>query len=86
MYSAYLCSVKDKWSYLDFVNITNEKDFNDYVKTSKKKSIIKSDVEPKYGDEIITLSTCSYHLWGRERDDGRFVVVFVKDNHGDSEE
>lgn len=83
VYAAYACDIQDKWSYLDFVNIKDETKFNDYITQSKKKSVIKSDIEPKYGDEIITLSTCSYHIWrhGRLSPDGRFVVVFVKDNH-----
>ena len=87
VYAAYPCSIQDKWSYLDFVNITNESEFDEYVKVSKEKSIIKSDVKPKYGDEMITLSTCSYHLWrwGRVDPNGRFVVVYVKDNHTEAE-
>lgn len=85
LYAAYPCSIKDKWSYLDFVNITDETKFDDYVKQSKKKSVIKTNVTPKYGDDIITLSTCSYHVWrhGILSSEGRFVVVFVKDNHSE---
>jgi sortase B len=51
----------------------NEKDFNAFISEIKKRSVIKSDITPEYGDRILTLSTCEYST-----NDGRFVVFGVK--------
>ena len=56
---------EDAWQ-LDF---SDSKEFDNWVKNQKNLSAFKSDIEPKYGDKIFTLSTCSY-----EFDDARFVL------------
>jgi len=47
--------------------------FNAFINDIKRRTIIRSDITPQYGDQIMTLSTCEYST-----DDGRFVVFAVK--------
>jgi len=58
----------------------NEEDFNTFISEIKKRSVIKSDITPKYGDRILTLSTCEYST-----SDGRFVLFGVKKDDGQNE-
>ena len=50
-----------------------EEFFDNYVKNAKKASIYDIETTAKYGDQLITLSTCDY-----SQKDGRFVVVAKK--------
>jgi sortase B len=50
-----------------------EKAFDAFISEIKQRSVVKSDVTPKFGDRILTLSTCEYST-----NDGRFVVFGVK--------
>ena len=56
---------EDAWQ-LDF---SDSAEFDNWIKYLKESSAFKSDIEPKYGDKIFTLSTCSY-----EFDNARFVL------------
>ena len=41
------------------VDFDGEKDFDDFVAMIKKRSVFKSNEVVKYGDKILTLSTCT---------------------------
>lgn len=69
----YYKSEKNVFRYYFFVNADNEKDFDSYVENAKKASIYDTGKTAKYGDQLMTLSTCSYHT-----EDGRFAVVAKK--------
>lgn len=56
--------------YYYFINANNEAEFNYYVNECKKKSIYDTGKTARYGEQILTLSTCSYHT-----KDGRFALV-----------
>ena len=71
----YYKSEKDVFRYYFFINAENEQEFNEYVENSKKASLYNIDATAKYGDQLLTLSTCSYHT-----EDGRFAVVARKIN------
>lgn len=60
------------FKYYQYAGITTEKSFNEYVAGVKAESEYDTDVEAEYGDQLITLSTCNYHV-GDGR--GRFAVV-----------
>ena len=62
-----------KFKYYEFVNAGSKEEFDQYVKNLKNMSITDTGVEVSYGDKLITLSTCAYHVT-----DGRFVVVAKK--------
>lgn len=61
------------FKYYEFVNAGDEKEFLDYVDNIKKMSIIDTGVDVQYGDKLVTLSTCAYHV-----EDGRFAVIAKK--------
>ena len=67
---------KDVFKYYNFMNSESEKENNNFIKNIKKASIYDIDEIAEYGDELITLTTCSYYT-----EDGRFVVVGKKRIH-----
>lgn len=69
----YYKSEKDVFRYYYFINAENEEEFNEYVNNSKKESLYNIEATAKYGDQLLTLSTCSYHT-----EDGRLAVVARK--------
>ncbi len=60
----------DGLRYYAYTDLTDEATFNYYVEKVKIGSIYETGVTAEFGDELLTLSTCSYHT-----DNGRFVVV-----------
>lgn len=65
-------SEKNVFRYYNFVTAESEKDYNNFVKNAKETSLYETNKDAKYGDRLITLVTCSYHV-----EDGRFVVIGV---------
>ena len=59
--------------YYQYADLSNEADFAAYVEQVKKAALYDTGVNAQYGEQLLTLSTCSYHT-----DDGRFVVVAKK--------
>ncbi len=59
-----------EFKYYQYAGITSQSDFNEYVKGVKALSEYDTGVVAEYGDQLVTLSTCAYHV-----DDGRFFVV-----------
>ena len=66
-------NVGEGFSYHQFVDAENEKEFNEFVSTCKKLSFYDTGITPVYGDKLICLSTCEYTL-----DNGRLVVAAVR--------
>ena len=66
----YHKSEKNVFRYYFFLNSESEEEYNQFVKNAKNASIYPIDVTASYGDQLITLSTCSYYV-----EDGRFAVV-----------
>ena len=66
----YYKSEKNVFRYYYFINSQSEEKYNQFVKNAKNASIYSIDVTANYGDQLITLSTCSYYV-----QDGRFAVV-----------
>ena len=69
----YYTNEKNVFRYYYFVNSKDEKEYNEFVKNAKEASVYDTGKTAKYGDQLITLSTCSYHT-----KDGRFAVVARK--------
>lgn len=69
-YSQIYPKDSNKFKYYQYPAITTEADFNDYVKSVKALSEYDTEVTAEYGDQLVTLSTCAYHV-----EDGRFFVV-----------
>jgi len=72
----YYKSEKDVFRYYFFINAENQQEFNEYVQNSKQASIYDIEETAEYGDQLLTLSTCSYHT-----EDGRLAVVARKMKH-----
>lgn len=66
----YYKNEKDVFRYYYFINANNEEEYNNYVSESKKASLYDTGKTAKYGDQLLTLSTCEY-----SQEDGRFVVI-----------
>ncbi len=58
------------FAYHLFDDAENETEYNDFVDTCLELSMYKTGIVPQYGDKLLTLSTCDFHL-----DNGRLVVV-----------
>ncbi len=69
----YYSNETNVFRYYYFVNAESEEAYNDFVSNAKKASKFDTGVDAKYGDKLITLSTCEY-----SRENGRFVVVAKK--------
>lgn len=66
----YYQSEKNVFRYYFFVNAETEQEYNEFINNAKNASLYNISPTAKYGDQLITLSTCSYHV-----KDGRFAVV-----------
>ena len=66
----YHKSEKNVFRYYFFLNNESEEEYNQFVKNAKNASLYPIDATANYGDQLITLSTCSYYV-----EDGRFAVV-----------
>lgn len=69
----YYQNETDVFRYYFFVNAENEEEYDEFVNNAKKVSIYDTGVEAKFGEQLLTLSTCEY-----SQDNGRFVIVAKK--------
>ena len=60
----------DSFKYYQFTEAKTEPEFNTYIQKCKELSLYETGVSAKYGDKLITLSTCEY-----SQKNGRLVVV-----------
>ncbi len=61
------------FAYYEFIDAGSEEEFNEYVSKVKSLTPYKTNDDVKYGDKLITLSTCAYHAT-----EGRYVLVGKK--------
>ncbi len=59
-----------RFEYWNYIELDDEEIFYDYVNEVKRRSLILTNVDVEYGDQLLTLSTCSNVI-----SNGRFVVV-----------
>lgn len=67
----------DCWNALDFAD---EKEFYDFVNEAKRRTIRTNDVDVEYGDQLLTLSTCST-FFPDER--GRLIILARRVREGE---
>ena len=65
-----MANESNSFEYYNFVNASTEDDYRAYIEKCKALSLYDTGIDAKYGDKLITLSTCEY-----SQDNGRFVVV-----------
>lgn len=58
------------FKYYQFIDANSEKEFDSYMNEMAKMSLYDTGVTARYGDSLLTLSTCD-----NSQTDGRFVVV-----------
>lgn len=61
------------FKYYQFIEPNSEEEFDSAMRSMASMSMYDTGVEAKWGDDLITLSTCDY-----DENDGRFVVVAKK--------
>lgn len=61
------------FKYYEFINSSSEDEFNTFIKRCKELSFDDTGKTAKYGDKLLTLSTCEYSA-----KNGRLVVVAKK--------
>lgn len=74
IFAVFRSSVYDEnttdFQYYNYIQISNEEQFNSYAENVKKHSIYNTGIDVAYGDNLITLSTCEY-----SKQNGRLVIV-----------
>ena len=58
------------FKYYSFIDTNSEEEYNNYVSNVKGLSLYDTGISAKYGDQLITLTTCEY-----SQKNGRIVVV-----------
>lgn len=66
----------DCWNKLNF---SGEDDFYNFVNEAKRRTIRTNEVDVKYGDELLTLSTCDDYLGDR----GRLIIMARRVREGE---
>lgn len=67
---AYKVDDENVFRYYDYTDLTEETAFAEYLGYISDAALYDTGVTAEYGDQLLTLTTCSYHT-----SDGRFVVV-----------
>lgn len=58
------------FKYYSFIDTNKESEYNDYIANVKRLSLYNTGVDAKFGDQLITLTTCEY-----SQKNGRIVIV-----------
>lgn len=61
------------FKYYQFIDANSEQEFDSFMQEMAAMSLYDTGVTARYGDQLLTLSTCDY-----QQSDGRFVVVAKK--------
>jgi sortase B len=69
-YSQVYNKSDDVFKFYKFFDAKTQDEFDDWYKNIKALSVYDTGVTAEFGDEFLTLTTCSFHV-----EDGRFVVV-----------
>ena len=70
---AYRADDKNVFRFYNYTDLTDEAVFDEYLACVYDAALYDTGITAQYGDQILTLTTCSYHTT-----DGRFVVVARK--------
>lgn len=66
----YPADEPDVFRYYAYADLTDPEVFAAYIEQVKAAALYDTGISAEYGDQLLTLSTCSYHTA-----DGRFIVV-----------
>ena len=76
---AYGSEEQDVFRYYQYTDLSSPERFGEYVAQVEAAALYDTGVTAEYGDQFLTLSTCSYHT-----DNGRFVVVARKETQDET--
>ncbi|MCR4807111.1 MAG: class B sortase [Lachnospiraceae bacterium] len=62
-----------RFRYYYYTDLSDKDDFDYFARNVKERALYDTGIEAEWGDEFVTLSTCSYHVRN-----GRFVVVGIR--------
>ena len=68
--NVYDSNDQNVFRYYQYTDLRNPDRFQEYVSQAAAAALYDTGVTAQYGDQLLTLTTCSYHT-----DNGRFVVV-----------
>lgn len=68
--NVYDSNDQNVFRYYQYTDLRNPDRFQEYVSQAAAAALYDTGVAAQYGDQLLTLTTCSYHT-----DNGRFVVV-----------
>lgn len=74
-YDRVYYTYEDCFKFYQFIDAEDQEDFDEAIAIFKEKSLYDTGISASYGDHLITLITCAYHV-----DNGRFVVVAREKN------
>ena len=78
--AAFFDRIYDReFKYHNFIQSNSKEEFDRAVYACKEQSLYDTGLFPCYGEQLLMLSTCSYHV-----KEGRFVVVAKKCKPEDS--
>ena len=60
----------NEFKYYNYINFNSEDEFSEFINKCKSKAMYDTNINPKYNDKMITLSTCEY-----SQRNGRLVVI-----------
>ena len=60
----------NEFKYYNYINFNSEEEFSEFINKCKSKAMYDTNINPKYKDKMITLSTCEY-----SQRNGRLVVI-----------
>lgn len=87
IFGAVYCTIDSSYgetfNYLDKLDFDDESDFYEYMSEVMDRSMFYTDVDIKYGDKFLILSTCYYPI--DRRVNGRFLVYARKVRENESE-
>lgn len=66
----YRQTEEDVFKFYKFIDVEDAADFDNAIAQFREKALYDTGVTANYGDQLITLVTCAYHV-----ENGRFVVV-----------
>ncbi len=66
-------AAKEGFNVYDYINISDKARFDEYIAGVKALTGVDSGITPTFGDNIVTLSTCSYHS-----EEGRYIISGVE--------
>lgn len=87
IFGAVYCSIDsdygETFNYLDKIDFSDESDFYEYISEVMDRSLFYTDVDVKYDDKFLILSTCYFPI--DRRVNGRFLVYARKVRENESE-